>query len=142
MSIPQEVVNTADGCHHPVAGDQRVQRLDRPVGVKVRRTVTFRDIQLTFLVDSVVRHFAGLVDKERPGNERSEEGSKAESEVDGVHVWAAVPALPDVEDDHVAGRVHIATPKAADEGADVDGDEVWTVGIGGQWTAHERHSSC
>ena len=82
-----------------------------------------------------------LVNKERSGDQRCQEGPQAEAEVDGVHVGAAVPPLPDVEDDHIAGSVHIAATKPGEEGAGVEGGEVGAVGIGSQWTAHHHDTA-
>ena len=82
-----------------------------------------------------------LVDQEGSGHERSEEGAETEGEVDGVHVGAAVPALPDVEDDHVPSGVDVPAAKPGEDGADVDGDKIGAVGISRQGTAHEDDSS-
>ena len=82
-----------------------------------------------------------LVDEERSGYQRSQEGSQSETEMYGVHVGSTVPALPDLEDDHIAGGVHVAATEPGDEGTDIEVDQIGTVGIGGQGRAHRQHTS-
>lgn len=80
-----------------------------------------------------------LVDQERSGYQRSQESSQSEAEMHGVHVGPTVPALPDLQDHRVAGSVQVAPAKPGEEGADVEGDKVGAVGIGGQGRAHRHH---
>ena len=82
-----------------------------------------------------------LVIKEGFGYERSQEGPQAKCEMKCMHVGAAVSALPDVEDDHIAGSVHVAATKPGDEGHGVEGGQAGAVGVGSQGAAHRHHTA-
>ena len=82
-----------------------------------------------------------LGDQEGSGHDWGEEGTETEGEVEGVHVGAAVPALPDVEDDHVPDGVDVTAAEPSQDGTDVDGEKIGAVRIGSQGTAHEYNVS-
>ena len=82
-----------------------------------------------------------MIVEERFSCERSQEGPQPPGEGESVHVGPTVPALPELQNNHIDSIVQRPVTSTGQEGTEVERDQGGAVGIGSQGDAQENQGS-